>query len=81
MFINPDNENQYFCPKCGDILDIDEATFKRGIKPSYSDNSKENNNTFIIAQKKKENRISQLQDTMDDEDLKTLLGESAYLVE
>ena len=84
MFINPKNENQYFCPRCGDTLDIKQATFKKGIKPSYSDNSKENN-TFIIAQQQDKNRIrdriSKLQDMMSDEDLKTMLGESAHLVE
>ena len=25
MFINPKNENQYFCPKCGDTLDVNQA--------------------------------------------------------
>ena len=59
MYINPKNENQYFCPRCGDTLDINQATYKKGIKPSYSDNSKDNN-TFIIAQQNKRDRKSDL---------------------
>ncbi|MGD1835744.1 MAG: hypothetical protein ACPKQO_08475 [Nitrososphaeraceae archaeon] len=83
MFINPDNENQYFCPRCGDTLDIDQATYKRGIKPTFSDNDGKNNNTFIIAQQNKRDRKSDLdgEDEMIDDDLKALLGQSAYLVE
>ena len=83
MFINPDNENQYFCPKCGDTIDVNQAVYKKGIKPSYSDNNKENN-TFIIAQQDKkirDRKLDELADMMDDADLKAMLGESAYLVD
>ncbi|MGD1836527.1 MAG: hypothetical protein ACPKPY_00530 [Nitrososphaeraceae archaeon] len=84
IFINPQNKNQYFCPRCGDTLDIDQATYKRGIKPTFSDNRENNNNTFMIAQQtKRRDRKSDLdgEDEMIDDDLKALLGESAYLVE
>ncbi|MGD1836525.1 MAG: hypothetical protein ACPKPY_00520 [Nitrososphaeraceae archaeon] len=82
IFINPKNENQYCCPRCCDILDINQATYKSGIKPTFSDNAVKNNNTFIIAQQYKRDRKSDLDDDDDKiEDLKALLGESTYLVE
>ncbi|MGD1836846.1 MAG: hypothetical protein ACPKPY_02155, partial [Nitrososphaeraceae archaeon] len=66
MFINPQNKNQYFCPRCGDTLDIDQATYKRGIKPTFSDNKENSNNTFIIAQqtKRRDRKLSELQNIM-----------------
>ena len=80
MFINPKNENQYFCSKCGDILDVNEATFKRGIKPTFSDD-KENNTSIFAQDKRKDRKLDELADMMNDADLKAMLGESAYLVD
>ncbi|MGD1834791.1 MAG: hypothetical protein ACPKQO_03625 [Nitrososphaeraceae archaeon] len=67
-------------PRCGDTLNINQETYKRRIKPTFSDNRENNNNTFIIAQQNKRDRKSDLEgDEVDD--LKTLLGESAFLLE
>ena len=81
MFINPKNENQYFCHRCGDTLDIDQATYKKGIKPTFSDSK--DNNTFVISQqdKRKDRKLDELADMMDDSDLNGMLRESAYMVD
>ncbi|MGD1837535.1 MAG: hypothetical protein ACPKPY_05700 [Nitrososphaeraceae archaeon] len=55
------------------IIYINQATYKRGIKPTFTD--RENNTTFIITQRKRY-RKSDSKYTIDDDQV--LLGKPAF---